>query len=93
MALPAFACPDLISAASASGARIVPYVLDPHTPEPDPDSFLGALGLRCTHFVVTHQYGRVVDLSQWTQLANDYDAVSTEDAAQHEGATCGGLVV
>jgi dTDP-4-amino-4,6-dideoxygalactose transaminase len=90
VALPAYACPDVASAALAMGAEIVLYDLDPQSLEPDVASFTRALRLGCTHAVVTHLYGRVVEVSRLQEIAEQAGVVLIEDAAQHAGGGVGG---
>jgi dTDP-4-amino-4,6-dideoxygalactose transaminase len=86
VALPAYACPDMASAALTAGADIVLYDLDPRTLEPDGASFDNAMRLGCSHAVIAHLYGRVVDLAPWRVVTERTDTVLIEDAAQHAGA-------
>ncbi len=90
VALPAFACPDLGTAAIGAGADIVLYDVNPHTLEPDLDSLMTALAQGCTHVVVAHFFGRLVDLAPLQPLVKTAGAVLIEDAAQHAGATLHG---
>jgi dTDP-4-amino-4,6-dideoxygalactose transaminase len=85
VALPAYACPDIVSAALAAGAEVVLYDLDPRSLEPEAASFNRALQFNCSQVVITHLFGRVVDLSRWRTLVDRAGAVLIEDAAQHAG--------
>lgn len=91
VALPAYACPDLGSAAAHAQAEVVLYDLDPHSLGPDLDSLRAALAEGCTQLVVTHLFGRVLDLGPIASLAREFGAVLIEDAAQHAGGSLHGV--
>lgn len=91
VALPAFACPDIGTAAVAAGAHIALYDVNPDTLQPDWDSVRAALALGASHLVVTHLFGRLVDVARAQQLSEEAGAVLIEDAAQHAGASLGGV--
>lgn len=91
VALPAFACPDVGTAAVAAGAHIALYDVNPDTLQPDWDSVHAALALGASHLVVTHLFGRLVDVARAQQLSEEVGAVLIEDAAQHAGASLGGV--
>lgn len=91
VALPAYACPDLGSAAHHVGAQVLLYDLDPQTLAPDPESLRAALAEGCTHLVVTHLFGRVLNLGPLATLAREFGAVLIEDAAQHAGGSLQGV--
>jgi dTDP-4-amino-4,6-dideoxygalactose transaminase len=90
VAVPAFSCPDVATATIGARARLVLYDLDPHTLEPDWDSLRLAFEQGAKVAVVTHLYGRVVDLAPAQALANEFGAIVVEDAAQHAGGTVHG---
>jgi perosamine synthetase len=90
VAMPAYACPDLGTAAIGAGFRIALYDVDPLTLEPDRSSLTRCLELGASHVVVTHLFGRIVDVDQVTQLATGYGTVVIEDAAQHGAGTMRG---
>jgi dTDP-4-amino-4,6-dideoxygalactose transaminase len=85
VALPAYCCPDVGAAAMFVGASIALYDLDPQTLEPDESSFRSALEKGCTHAIVSHLYGRILDVPKWIAIAAEYGVVLIEDAAQHAG--------
>jgi len=89
VALPAFACYDLATAAVGADAPVLLYDVDPHTLAPDLDSLRGALRRGAAVVVVVHQYGYPVDLTDVNRLAADAGALVIEDAAQANGATLG----
>ena len=82
VSLPAYACPDLGTAAVAAGAQIMLYDVDPATLQPDWSSLSRTLSEGATHVIATHLYGRAVDVSYARQLAESAGAVVIEDAAQ-----------
>ena len=91
VALPAYACPDVATAAIGAGGRIALYDIDPHSLSPDWDSVLRCLMAGATHLVVAHLFGRVVDVSIASDLAKRYGAVLVEDAAQGAGGSRNGI--
>ena len=90
VAVPAYSCPDVATATVGARAQLVLYDLDPHTLEPDWDSLRLAFEQGARVAVVTHLYGRVVDLAPAQALANEFGAIVVEDAAQHAGGTVRG---
>ncbi len=91
VALPAYACPDLGSAAGLVDTEVLLYDLDPQTLAPDLQSLRAVLAEGCTHLVVTHLFGRVLDLAPLTTMASEFGAVLIEDAAQHAGGSLHGV--
>jgi perosamine synthetase len=87
IALPAFGCYDLATAAVALDTPVVLYDLDPNTLAPDLDSLtaLGAMGVRVV--VVAPIAGVPVDWEAVTSATSAYGAVVIEDAAQCHGAS------
>jgi len=90
VAVPAFSCYDVATAADGAGAPVLLYDMDPHTLGPDAASLRAALRRGAGAIVVAHLYGYPVDLGEITRLAADAGAVVIEDAAQAAGATLGG---
>jgi len=90
VALPAFGCPDLGTAAIGAGAEIVLYDTDPATLQPDWVSVERALQAGATHLVITHLYGRASDVPTAQQFADRFGAVLIEDAAQGADASLNG---
>jgi len=86
VALPAFACFDVATAAVGSGARIALYDLDPATLGPDPDSLTQALAAGARTVVVAPIAGLPVDWDDVQRCAAAFGAVIVEDAAQGHGA-------
>ncbi len=93
VALPAWACPDLMTAADAVDAEVVLYDLDPATLGPDLDSLRAALRVGPTAVVVAHWFGLPVDLNPVAQLTSAAGALLIDDAAQGLGASMRGRPV
>lgn len=87
IALPAFGCYDLVSAAVGADVRITFYDLDPETLRPDLDSLRRALRQPAAGVVVYHPFGINADLAEARPLAEQAGAVLIEDAAQAHGGT------
>jgi dTDP-4-amino-4,6-dideoxygalactose transaminase len=87
VALPAYACYDVATAAAGAGAPVFLYDVDPHTLAPDLASLGAALRYGAAAVVVVHLYGCPVDLAEVNGLAAAAGAVVIEDAAQAAGAT------
>jgi dTDP-4-amino-4,6-dideoxygalactose transaminase len=90
VALPAYGCADLVSAALAARATIVCYDLDPATLGPDLDSARKALQAGASVIVGTHLYGIPFDVPSLREVADVAGAVVVEDSAQGLGAALGG---
>lgn len=90
VALPAYACYDVASAAIGADAAIVLYDIDPDTLAPDPDSFGRALALGVDAVVLAPLYGIPFDVDGLGAIARDAGAEVIEDAAQGHGAAWGG---
>ncbi len=91
VALPAYACPDIATAAIGAGLPIVLYDVNPETLAPDETSLDAVLARGVSHVVVTHLYGRLVDVAAIRRKAEAAGAVVIEDAAQWGGGTLGGV--
>ncbi len=90
VALPAFGCYDLATAADAAGADVVLYDIDPATLGPDEGSFAAALAREPAAVVLVHHYGMPVRVPELTHLATAAGAAVIEDAAQGVGGRlCG----
>jgi perosamine synthetase len=87
VALPAFSCYDVATAAVGADARVVLYDLDPETLGPDVDSLDQALRYGARTVVVAPLYGIPVDWAAVKAVAERHGAVLVEDAAQGHGAT------
>ncbi len=87
VALPAYACPDVATAAIGAGFRIRLYDVDPRSLNPDFDSLAACLQDGVSIVVATHLFGFVVDIDAMARLAASHDAIVIEDAAQHAGGS------
>jgi perosamine synthetase len=87
VALPAWACPDLMTAADAVDAEVVLYDLDPATLSPDLDSLGRVLRTGPHAVVVAHWFGLPVDLRTVEELVAGSGAQLIDDAAQGVGAS------
>jgi len=90
VALPAYSCYDIATAAEGAGARVLLYDVDPNTLAPDLAHLETVLRQGATAVVVAHLYGCPVDLTDINRLAAQAGAVVIEDAAQAAGATIHG---
>ena len=86
VALPAYGCYDLATAADGANAPVLLYDLDPRTLAPDLTQLHDALRQGASAVVVVHLYGHPVDLSGVKGLAAERGALVIEDAAQAVGA-------
>jgi dTDP-4-amino-4,6-dideoxygalactose transaminase len=93
VALPAYACVDLVAAAIRAEARVRLYDIDPSTLGPDLDSLRRALERGADAVVVAHLYGYPADVAGVRTLAEAAGAQVIEDAAQQAGARLGGVPV
>ena len=93
VALPAYGCYDLATAADGANAAVLLYDLDPHTLAPDLTQVHDALRRGAAAVVVVHPYGYPLDLSELKRLAGETGAVVIEDAAQVAGARVDGRPV
>lgn len=87
VALPAYGCYDLATAADGADARVLLYDLDPHRLAPDEAQIDATLRQGVAAIVVAHFHGCPVDLSLVNRLAARTGTIVIEDAAQALGAT------
>jgi dTDP-4-amino-4,6-dideoxygalactose transaminase len=87
VALPAFSCFDVASAAVGADVRVSLYDLDPDTLGPDLESLERVLRAGAGVVVIAPLYGIPVDWDALETLAARYNAVLVEDAAQGNGAS------
>ena len=87
VALPAYCCFDVATAAIGANARVALYDIRPETLGPDFDSLRRALDTGARTIVVAHLYGMPVDLDMSRRLADEYGALLIEDAAQGAGGS------
>ena len=90
VALPAYACYDVATAADGAGAPVFLYDIDPATLAPDIAQVQAALRHGARAVVVAHLYGCPVNLGELNDLTSAAGAVVIEDAAQAAGATVNG---
>lgn len=90
VALPAFTCYDVATAAVGADARVALYDIDPETLGPDLGSLEAVLRAGAGVIVVAHLFGVPVDWEPVERLAADHGAVVIEDAAQGHGADWNG---
>lgn len=86
VALPAFQCFEVAAAAVGAGCGVALYDVDPETLAPDLSSVEDALRTGAGAIVVAPLYGIPVDWDAIATLAQRFDAVAIEDAAQGGGA-------
>jgi perosamine synthetase len=86
VALPAFGCFDLATAALGTDAAITFYDVDPATLSPDWASLESALRAGARVVVIAPLYGLPVDWEVADQLGRSYGAIVIEDAAQGHGS-------
>lgn len=87
VALPAFTCFEVATAAVGAGATIALYDLDPETLAPDLDSVEAALRAGARTVVLSQLYGVPFDWETAEDLVASYGAIAIEDAAQGHGAS------
>src|SRR5262249_36974288 len=86
VALPAYGCYDIASAAVGADLPIALYDVDPATLSPDLDSLSAVLAGGARIVVVAPVAGMPVDWSGVEQCAGAFGAFLVEDAAQGHGA-------
>jgi perosamine synthetase len=85
IALPAYSCFDLVTAAVGAGVRVRYYDVDPHSLSPDLDSVRRVVGEGVSALVAANLYGYPID---WPGLKTECDAAGVtllEDVAQGVG--------
>jgi dTDP-4-amino-4,6-dideoxygalactose transaminase len=87
VALPAFSCFDVASAAIGADTRIALYDLDPSTLGPSVESLDRVLAGGVRVVVVSPLYGIPVEWEALESVAARYGAILIEDAAQGHGAS------
>lgn len=93
VALPAFSCFDVATAAVGADVKVVVYDVDPATLGPDHASVEHVLKKGVQVIVIAHLYGMPVDWDVIAGLASKYGALLIEDAAQGHGASWNGKVL
>lgn len=90
VALPAYGCYDLATAADGAGAPVVLYDIDSETLAPDLDSLRRALSHEVGAVVLVHLYGIPADPEPVRAAMAGTGAALIEDAAQGAGASLRG---
>lgn len=90
VALPAYSCYAVATAAVGARAEADLYDVDPHTLSPDLDSLTACMLDGVDAVVVSHLYGYPADVPATLELAALSGAVLVEDAAQEGGGTLAG---
>ncbi len=91
VALPAYSCYDLATAADGADASVLLYDVDPGTLAPDLASLESALARGAGAVVLAHLYGVPTDPAPVRAVAQRHGAWLVEDAAQGAGAKVAGL--
>jgi dTDP-4-amino-4,6-dideoxygalactose transaminase len=93
VALPAYSCYDVATAALGSRAPVTLYDIDPVTLGPDLESLRRTLALQPAAVVVAHLFGFPVDVNAVQRLCDEAGALLIEDAAQGAGGMLGSAVL
>ena len=91
VALPAYSCFDMVTAAVGARVRILFYDVDPNSLTPDLRSFERVLLRGATAAVVGNLHGYPVDWDEVRGIAARYGAFLVEDAAQGIGSAWRGV--
>lgn len=89
VAMPAFACYDIVSAAVGAGVRVRLYDVDPETLSPDRDDLERTMDEGVTAVVAANLFGYPVDWDMVRGLCDRYGVFLIEDAAQGVGTDAG----
>ena len=90
VALPAYSCYDLATAADGAGAPVVLYDLVPESLAPEPESLRRALERGVAAVVMVHLFGVPADPEPVLAAARRVGALLVEDAAQGAGSSIRG---
>jgi len=90
VALPAYCCYDVATAAVGASAPVVLYDIDPTTLAPDPNSLRRAVQSGATAIVTAHLFGIPVPPNLVEPMIGTGDAQVIEDAAQGSGGDWAG---
>jgi perosamine synthetase len=90
VALPAYTCYDVATAADGADAEVVLYDVDPRTLKPDLVSLRDAVGQGVSAVVVAHLYGMPVHVAQVREICDAAGVRVIEDGAQAAGAELAG---
>lgn len=91
VALPAYCCYDIATAADGADVDVILYDIDARTLGPDMNSLSKALSRRPGVIVIAHLYGVPVDVGEVIRLCEQHEVPVIEDAAQGHGAQYDGL--
>jgi perosamine synthetase len=91
VALPAYCCYDIATAADGADVEVILYDIDARTLGPDMHSLSEALSQRPGVIVIAHLYGVPVDIGEVIRLCEHHEVPIIEDAAQGHGAQYDGL--
>ncbi len=86
VALPAYCCYDIATAAVGADVRVITYDIHPGTLGPDLDSLSTIARRRPAAVVIAHLYGIPVDLHSIREICGSEGIPIVEDAAQGHGA-------
>lgn len=86
IALPAYGCYDLASAAVGADVRVCLYDVNPATLAPDPDSVRSAIAAGARTIVAAPLFGVPIDWDVLRTLVRSEGCLLIEDAAQGHGA-------
>ncbi len=87
VALPAYGCYDVATAADGADVEVVLYDLRPDTLSPDLHSLKAALEQKPAAVVLVHLYGVPIDFDVIRSLIENHGVLVIEDAAQGQGAS------
>lgn len=87
VALPAYSCYDVATAADGADVEVVLYDLDPKTLGPEVESVRAALERKPAAVLIAYLHGIPVDLDALLPLLEEYDVALIEDGAQGHGAS------
>jgi len=90
VAMPAYGCFDLATAAEGANAPVLLYDTDPRTLAPDLAQLWATLRHGAAAIVAVPLYGYPIDLGEVNRMAAEAGAVVIEDAAQEAGGTLNG---
>lgn len=90
VALPAYSCYDVATAADGADVQVSLYDLDPSTLGPDERSLRRALGAGASAVVAAHLYGYPIQIDRVAEMARDAGSLLIEDAAQGADGTFAG---
>lgn len=90
VAMPAYSCYDLATAAIGAEARVLLYDLNPRTLEPDPESLARVLDAGARTLVAVHLFGQPAPVDRLLDVCSERGILLIEDAAQAAGGRIDG---